>query len=169
MEDASFKKCPFCKEKIRQEAVKCRFCGEWLEQNENVGSSSTVTETAPPPIPESIEAPASPKTENPAVAVPKAKNEISIKTLYWISGVLLGICVLVWFACLAQIPWQRLSPSEQGELSYNVTRGLIKMAIAVGIVTYLVQRKGYKLLAFSIACTICTALFLFYFLNARHG
>jgi len=32
VENASFKLCPFCKEQIRKEAVKCRFCGEWLEQ-----------------------------------------------------------------------------------------------------------------------------------------
>jgi hypothetical protein len=32
MEDGGSKICPFCKEKIRQEAVKCRFCGEWLQQ-----------------------------------------------------------------------------------------------------------------------------------------
>ena len=32
MENAAFKECPFCKEQIRKEAVKCRFCGEWLNE-----------------------------------------------------------------------------------------------------------------------------------------
>jgi hypothetical protein len=32
MENDAVKICPFCKEQIRKEAVKCMFCGEWLEE-----------------------------------------------------------------------------------------------------------------------------------------
>src|SRR5438093_937042 len=32
MENDAVKICPFCKEQIRREAVKCRYCGEWLKE-----------------------------------------------------------------------------------------------------------------------------------------
>jgi Tfp pilus assembly protein PilF/glutathione synthase/RimK-type ligase-like ATP-grasp enzyme len=34
MENASFQECPFCKQKIRKEAVKCLFCGKCLDDFE---------------------------------------------------------------------------------------------------------------------------------------
>ena len=42
MQDSAFKLCPLCREQIRQEAVKCRFCGEWLEPTEPESSLTSL-------------------------------------------------------------------------------------------------------------------------------
>jgi len=36
------KKCPFCQEEIQDSAVKCRYCGEWLNKQEETSSNTGV-------------------------------------------------------------------------------------------------------------------------------
>jgi hypothetical protein len=185
MADDDFKTCPFCKEKIRKEAVKCRFCGEWLEHNEQPGASSI--ETMPPPLSKPNEPPTTTapvscphcKLANPPDAVrcdcgydfssgrmEATYLQTKTKTLNWISAVLLVVSALVMFACLVQVPWQRFTP---GELTEKIVGGLVKFFFPVGMITWCVKRKGYRLLTFSIACAVCTAIFTYAYLDARHN
>jgi hypothetical protein len=165
MEDVSFKECPFCKKKIRKEAVKCRFCGEWLEQNVQTKPSGEIPASEFPKV---EDPPAIGSKEAKHETIPPVKKEISQKTLYWISTALLAACGVIVFAGFASVHWNGLSPAKQGETIANVTIGLFKVLFVAVVISRFEKRKGYRLLNFSVVFAVCTAIGIYYFFDARH-
>ena len=66
--------CPFCREQIKGEAIKCRFCGEWLDRQK--GSVSPT----PARVERTTEAPTEhPRTvETTAVTAPALPSEMTV-------------------------------------------------------------------------------------------
>jgi hypothetical protein len=75
VQDGEFKTCPYCRERIRETAIKCRFCGEWLQTPPPVIESPLTHERVET---QSFEPPATaPVSESPADLTPQDQNVAS--------------------------------------------------------------------------------------------
>jgi hypothetical protein len=156
-----FKICPFCKEEIREEAVKCRFCGEWLQ---------TVADAAPQQLRGTADSSPISKTEEPrggaanekSAEETQVKRELPPKVLYLSSVGLLSICAALFFLRIVSLDWSSMSPGRQGETIAKLFVAFCWLALG-GL--FCVNRKlprRYRLFYFSAYLAICGVAFYFY-------
>jgi hypothetical protein len=155
------KQCPFCKESIRNEAIKCRFCGEWLERPEPSKSLSHESKIVSHPT--EVVPPSQPDAGERQTPENLGKKGIPVQTLETISGVLLAGCAILVVIGFALVPWRNLTPYRQGELIGKAVGALVMVLICAGLACRTEKRKGYKLLWFSIVCTFFTLVGAYYF------
>jgi len=163
MDDGAFKQCPFCKEQIRSEAMKCRWCGEWLRKPE------PESPVPPPPIQQqtaaaqpSDEHQPPPPLETDVRSTQQPKTGIRPSTLKRMSVALLGVCAILFIIILVtSLPisnWPSLTPEDRSVLVGRPMGNLAKIALIAGLGCWPEKRKGYKLLWFSVILTLGMAV-----------
>jgi hypothetical protein len=185
MDEDGFKQCPFCKERIRAAAVKCRFCGEWLESKPPL-CPGTADQPDVVPVPGGAGEASSAESSGlrmdvpqeggtlvdresapPVVASTPSKKwswEFTPRVLNWISCGLLAFCVIT----MAVV----LRGSQFNQKAVDKLVGAIgRILICAGLFAWMARKggKGYGLLTFSLVCTGGVLVFAYYFHVGRES
>lgn len=184
--EREFKNCPFCAEQIHEEAIKCRFCGEWLESKP---SPSLGASEQPDVVPVSGGGGEASCAESglredvrqeggalldreqapPVIAsTPSRKRtwKFTPRVLNWISCGLLAFFVIT-ITVVVVLHATRFDEKAVAALSGVIGRTLI----CAGIFAWMVRKRGkeYVLLTFSFICACSALAFAYYFHVGRES